>query len=148
MKRLMVLTILALSLVSCAAPSTMQSPEESAEAPTATIQPTPRTLTQTGGSLIIPLIVGERVEIEVVRDETREGAVFSSVTDPYGNKIAQSAFEYYVFEAFDPVTRRPSRIGKNSKQEYPWRFAFIAATDGDYILKGGKYSTLKAVIYP
>ncbi len=127
--------ILATSIVACNQP-----------APTATIQPTSRTLSQTGGSLIIPLKAGERVEIEVTKGDI--GLVPYSVTDPYGNKIAESAFEYYVMEAFDPVTRRHFRTLKQNKQEFPWRFAFIAATDGDYILKGGSTSTLKAVIYP
>ena len=40
-----------------------------------------------------------------------------------------------------------SHIEVTAQQKYPWRFAFIAATDGDYVLKGSANSTLKAVIF-
>ncbi len=126
--------ILATSIVSCNQPS-----------PTTTTQPTPRTLTQIGGSLIIPLEVGERVEIEVTKGGG--GFLIPSVTDPYGNKIAESAFELENLNTIDPRTGH-FRHQKKPTQKYPWRFAFIAATDGDYILQGGSDSTQKAVIYP
>ncbi|MFC1984720.1 hypothetical protein ACFLU0_01755 [Chloroflexota bacterium] len=126
--------ILATSIVAC-----------DQTAPTATTQSIPRTLTQIGGSLIIPLKVGERVEIEVTKGET--GRLFSSVTDPYGNKIAESAWELQVSQAISLKTGGLTHIKRNL-QEYPWRFAFIAATGGNYILEGDSTSTLKAVIYP
>jgi len=63
------------------------------------------------GTLKFPLLVGNRVEGEVVtsKDTTH---IFSLVRDPYGNVILE-----------------------NTTRKYPWRFAFSAATTGDYRLE-------------
>ena len=127
--------ILAISLVACDQP-----------APTATTQPTPRTLSQTGGSLTIPLKVGERVEVEVSSITGSIIGIVVSVIDPYGNEIGHSAERYAVLYSSQSQSERITRI--SNTQYSPWRFAFIAATEGDYILKGGDNYTLKAVIYP
>ena len=95
--------ILATSVVACNQPATTTSPMPLE--PT-TIQRTPRTLTQIGGILIIPLKAGERVEIEVGKDEIGLSGVFSYVIDPYGNTIAESAFELDILNVTDPRTGR------------------------------------------
>ena len=110
--------------------------------------PPPRTLTQTGGSLIIPLKAGDRVEVEVSSStgSTTIGVVVS-VIDPYGNEIGHSAERYQVLYSSKSGSERITRVSK--PQSSPWRFAFIAATEGDYILKGfGDNYMLKAIIYP
>ena len=63
------------------------------------------------GTLKFPLVVGNRVEGEVVtsKDTTH---IFSLVRDPYGNIILE-----------------------NTARKYPWRFACSAATTGEYSLE-------------
>ncbi len=164
--------ILATSVLACNQPAT---PTQTTSAPSASppepavIQPTPRTLVQTyvvnsypAETLTIPLKAGERVEVEVAPSVTSTTLFLSTLTDPFGNIIAKSASR-----PATPIEEASESIKAGqvlSTQKYPWRFAFIAATDGDYILKvtigrfhsvgtiipsatTGSY-TLKAIIYP
>ena len=143
--------LLATSVMACnqPAPTTQDTSASAASTPeTTAIQPTPRTLVQTGPSLTIPLKVGERVEVEVSSStgSTTIGVVVS-VIDPYGNEIGHSAERYQVLYSSKSGSERITRVSK--PQSSPWRFAFIAATEGDYILKGfGDNYMLKAIIYP
>jgi len=157
--------ILATSVLACDQPATTTSPVP----PESTaIQPAPRTITQTYVAksnstemLTIPLKAGERVEVEVAPSVTpNTSLVLSTLIDPFGNIIAKSASRT-ITEPHGSTVKTGQVL---STQKYPWRFAFIAATDGDYILEvtigqywpagtirpsstTGSY-TLKAVIYP
>jgi len=63
------------------------------------------------GALKFPLVVGNRVEGEVVTSKDTPH-ILGLVRDPYGNVILE-----------------------NSARKYPWGFAFSAATTGDYSLE-------------
>ncbi len=63
------------------------------------------------------LVPGSRVEGEV--STTHPDSTFCRILDPYGNRILETRYNN-------------SQI---STQDYPWRFAFIAATSGEYTLQ-------------
>lgn len=74
------------------------------------------------------LKVGDRVEGEVSVSHG-ESIVVGQVRDPYGNVVVQTSH----------ITFR-GEYWENSG--FPWRFAFIAYTDGEYRLRVFRYVTL------
>ena len=79
-------------------------------------------------SITLHLSAGERVEGYVdVFNPVR--AATSNVKDPYGNVI----FETIPIRNIIGSTGE----GKTFSQKYPWQFAFIAATEGEYIIEVG-----------
>jgi len=63
------------------------------------------------GALKFPLVAGNRVEGEVIASKG-SGNIFGMVRDPYGNIILE-----------------------NKEKKYPWRFALVAITTGEYSLE-------------
>lgn len=123
------LLILATSVLACNQPATItQSPTVPVERPVepAAIHPAPRTITQTGPSLFIPMKAGQRVKIEVTINTPNK--IILSIFDPNGNKVGGSAT---TLKLLTGTSRLPI---ERSIQEYPWHYAFIAATDGDYVI--------------
>lgn len=129
-----------LSLASCSAAS-VKSPE---------IQypwQTPlRTIEADGTVFAIQLNAGDRIEIEV-----SNATGITILKDPFGNAIARSAtkIEYYEEPSYQEKMPEWAGISRGSNstpeppkysphlvstQEYPWRFAFIATTSGNYNL--------------
>ncbi len=64
------------------------------------------------------LVPGNRVEGEV--STTDPGSTFCRIIDPYGNRILETRYSHKT---------------ELSTQDYPWKFAFIAATSGEYTLQ-------------
>jgi hypothetical protein len=99
-------------------------------------------------TLEFQLAAGNRVEGEVVilkgvqepggppiytaLEDEEESLVFAFVKDPYGNKIVQSAWAMRSGELYDT---------KYSTQKWPWHFAFIAASAGEFALEVNAGST-------
>jgi len=74
-------------------------------------------------TLRFQLVTGNRVEGEVTSNNG-DKILFALVRDPFGNIISQSA-KYY-----------SQGLGYSvSSQKYPWQFAFIAATTGEYTVE-------------
>jgi len=77
-------------------------------------------------TLRFQLVAGDRVEGEVsISHINGTNQALSWVRDPYENKILQSASRLRSIEANQ----------FKSAQKYPWRFAFTADTNGEYILE-------------
>ena len=87
------------------------------------------------------LSVGERVEGEVT---TSTNDIISSVYDPYGNLLVGSARRDETFTINQPTGKV---IGHRivSTQQYPWKFAFLAATEGKYSIQ--VYATTASLPY-
>ena len=82
--------------------------------------------------LPLQLKVGDRVEGEVCITPP-DGCLYGKVKDPYGNILVETP-------RIDIVVVFPTGGGTMNKIERrvvdsPWRFAFIAATDGEYTLE-------------
>ena len=111
----------------------------------------PKTLSSDGEPFTIPLAVGDRVEVEVnviadpnwqypfIRDNFESiewrllgSGPISEVKDLFGNIIGQSATRTRTIK--DTVTKLSLTVTE-SAQKNPWRFAFIAAGSGDYVLR-------------
>jgi hypothetical protein len=76
------------------------------------------------------LSVGDRIEGEI---STSSNSVLSTVYDPYGNVTTESARTTWV-DVFGTGSDTHNRQRISSNQKYPWKFAFIAAISGEYIL--------------
>jgi hypothetical protein len=94
-----------------------------------------------GNEFVIPLKTGDRVEIEV-----SNASGISTLKDPFGNIIMQSATKVEYYKESNPMYELGRLLSGHSStpiisphivstQEYPWRFAFIAASSGNYLLK-------------
>jgi len=64
------------------------------------------------------LVPSNRVEGEV--STTYPDSTFCRIIDPYGNRMLETRY---------------NRETQTSTQDYPWKFAFIAATSGEYTLQ-------------
>lgn len=98
---------------------------------------------ENGYRLQFNLEAGDRVEGEVSIIVCYQ-AVFSEVKDPYGNIIVES--RRILWRVYPPTYK--------GLQKYPWSFAFIAATEGEYELRVYSSTTkaqlahVKIVHYP
>jgi hypothetical protein len=138
----------------CAVPST----------PSATVSSSPttssKTLTKTGMDLIVPVLSGDRVELTVTAALPLSPEIVSKVKDPYGNVIAQTLTRIVTLAEAQQqqevkIANLPRyKVGQEvNRDRYPWHYAFIAATSGDYRLevRGTGVSgvaTLTAIINP
>lgn len=92
---------------------------------------------------------GSIVEGEVAVSKT-DAVIYAEVRDPYENVIVRSARKPDLI--INPwQDYRATGILEFSSQKYPWRFAFIAATTGNYILEANSLDTfpvhLKVSVY-
>jgi hypothetical protein len=101
------------------------------------------TIEADGTEFVIPLKGGDQVEIEV-----SNATGITTLKDPFGNVLMQSATKLQYYQepnamaelgrmlsghSSTPIPIIPPRTV--STQEYPWRFAFIAASSGNYVLE-------------
>lgn len=84
--------------------------------------------------LTFKLSAGDRVNGEVIITSGADNLI-STIKDPFGNVLMQSATKE------NTITYTTLESGKRfdtyltSIQTYPWRFAFISAVTGDYVLE-------------
>jgi hypothetical protein len=88
-------------------------------------------------SWTVSLLPGERIEGEVsITDSNSYDLVISTVKDPYGNVISQSATSNEVSQQGYFTFKDGVLNGKIAEpidnQTYPWKFAFLPALDGVY----------------
>ncbi len=84
-------------------------------------------------TLIFRLSVGDIVEGEVTSSNPK-GSLISTVKDPFGNMLFKSATKERHVSYYTLESGMRTDIVLESVQQYPWRFAFIAAGTGDYTL--------------
>jgi hypothetical protein len=103
-------------------------------------RPWERTIEADGISFVIPLKGGDRVQIQV-----SNASGISTLKDPFGNVLMQSATKVEYYQETNEMVELGRLLSGHSStpiisphtvgtQKYPWRFAFVAASSGDYTL--------------
>jgi hypothetical protein len=157
-KLLWVATILVIATINVLSGCVSSAPATTAQGPSQTSQPTERApqpsikapvelrlgIEQLGTAFTVTnthpemrelqtlrcvLSPGDRVEGVVLADA--QSAALSTVYDPYGNIAVQSSRRVDTSQVFSDGS---PRVRTTSTQKYPWKFAFIATTQGEYYL--------------
>ena len=85
-------------------------------------------------TLYFSLKVGDKVEGAVIVTGGKGNGLISTVRDPYGNILYQSATKtnYVYYESLERGKATMTYL--SSIQDYPWRFSFLGSATGDYSL--------------
>jgi hypothetical protein len=92
--------------------------------------------------------IGNLVIGEVAVSKT-DAVIYAEVRDPYGSAVVRSAREPFLIRGWGD--KPATGVGEFTSQKYPWHFAFIAATTGNYTLEANSLDTfpvhLKVSVY-